>query len=48
MSLFTCAMFAYVCIVCYVDFVKSCDSMWKQSVWTSVLACQCVAHHLNT
>ncbi len=30
-----------------VDYVKSCDLMWKQSVWTSVLASQIAAKHLN-
>lgn len=29
------------------DLVKNCDLMWKQSVWTSVLASQIAARHLN-
>lgn len=30
-----------------VDLVKSCDLMWKQSVWTSVLAAQISSKHLK-
>lgn len=29
------------------DLVKNCDLMWKQSVWSSVLAGQIAARHLN-
>ncbi|XP_064383645.1 dihydropteridine reductase-like [Halichondria panicea] len=30
------------------EYVKNCDLMWKQSVWTSVLASQIAAKHLNS
>ena len=30
-----------------VDLVKNCDLMWKQSVWTSVLAAQISSKHLR-
>ena len=30
-----------------VDLVKSCDLMWKQSVWTSVLAAQISSKHVR-
>lgn len=29
------------------DFVKSADAMWRQSVWSSVLAATIAAHHLK-
>lgn len=29
------------------DFIKSCDMMWKQSVWTSVIAGHLAAKHLK-
>lgn len=31
----------------HVDLVNSCDLMWKQSVWTSVLAAQISSKHLK-
>ena len=31
----------------YIDLVKSCDLMWKQSVWTSILAAQISSKHLR-
>lgn len=30
------------------DLVKNCDLMWKQSVWTSVMASQIAAHRLSS
>lgn len=30
-----------------VDFVKSCDMMWQQSVWSSILASQLATKHLK-
>ena len=30
-----------------VDFIKSCDMMWKQSVWTSCIAAELAAKHLK-
>lgn len=30
------------------NYVKNCDLMWKQSVWTSVFASQIAAKHLNS
>ena len=33
--------------IAFLDYVKSCDLMWKQSVWTSVFASQIAAKHLN-
>jgi len=29
------------------DFIKSCDMMWKQSVWTSCIAAELAAKHLK-
>ncbi|XP_078033632.1 dihydropteridine reductase isoform X1 [Augochlora pura] len=29
------------------DYVKNCDLMWKQSVWSSVIASSIAAHHLK-
>lgn len=29
------------------DFVKNCELMWKQSVWSSVIAASIAAHHLK-
>ena len=29
------------------EFVKNSDMMWKQSVWSSILACQMSARHLK-
>jgi len=31
----------------FTDFVKSCDMMWQQSVWSSVLASQIASKHLK-
>lgn len=29
------------------NFIKNCDLMWKQSVWSSVIAADIAAHHLK-
>lgn len=29
------------------DFIQSCERMWKQSVWTSVIAANLAAKHLK-
>lgn len=34
-------------VSCYADLVKNADLMWKQSVWTSVIASSVSAHHLK-
>ena len=33
--------------MCNADLVKNADLMWKQSVWTSVIASSVSAHHLK-
>lgn len=29
------------------DFIKNCEMMWKQSVWSSTIAASIAAHHLK-
>ena len=31
----------------FADFVKNCDLMWKQSVWTSIIASHLASKHLK-
>jgi len=31
----------------YLEFIKSCNSMWQQSVWTSALAAQLATKYLK-
>lgn len=46
-------MFSYLCINSFIsnllssDFVKNSDMMWKQSVWTSIIAANLAAKHLK-
>ena len=35
------------CFSPFPDLVRSCDLMWKQSVWTSVLAAQIASKFMN-
>ena len=39
----------YTCnaIFHFAEFVTNCDLMWKQSVWTSVLASRLASRHLS-